>query len=92
MRKPKRMIVEIERVRKVSNLSEVYETLCAGCNEEVELVTFAEASKIAGTSVDAVIKRAAKGEVHLGLVPEALLVCLNSLLAVQPFNRKAQVH
>lgn len=73
------MVVEINRVRVLSRPAQLYTTHCAGCRREVELVTFNEAARLVGSNIDNIIRRAAKGELHLGLVPEAMLVCLDSL-------------
>ena len=73
-------------MRVICRQSQIYATACAGCGEEVELVTFPAAAKIVGESVDAVIEQAAKGNIHLGIRPEAMLVCLNSLLHVKEFS------
>ena len=92
-RKAKRkLVIEVERVRTVCRRSPIYLTRCAGCGTEVELVTFDDAAKIIGTSRQAIIKFAAGGEIHIGIVPEALLVCLNSLLDVAAFSRNVKAH
>lgn len=80
MEKRIKPVIEVDRVRVTSPLSQRYATWCAGCGEDVELVKVEEAAAIAGTSVDRVIERAARGKVHLGIRPEALLFCVNSLL------------
>jgi hypothetical protein len=86
-RKAKRKpVVEVEIVRAVCCRAHIYLTHCAGCGREVELVTFDDAAKIIGTNRDAIIRLAAGAELHLGIVPEALLVCLNSLLEIAVFN------
>ncbi len=88
----RKIVIEVKRVRAVCRRSRVYVTQCAGCGTEVELVTFDDAAKIFGTNIDAVIKLAAGGEIHIGIVPEALLVCLNSLLDVAAFSRSVKAH
>jgi hypothetical protein len=86
-RKAKRkFVIEVERIRAVCRHSHIYLTHCAGCSAEVELVTFDDAAKIIGTNRDAIIKLAAGGELHLEIVPEALLVCLTLLLKVAVCN------
>lgn len=82
MRNGRKPVIEVDRVRIVSELSQRYATWCAGCGETVELVKVEEAAEIAGTSVAAVIERAASRKIHLGIRPEALLFCVNSLLQV----------
>ena len=77
-RKP---FIAVDSVRQLSPFAACYATFCAGCGATVELVRAEEAAAIAGTDLDAVIERAASGEVHLGLRPEALLFCVNSLVA-----------
>jgi len=49
---------------------------------EVELVTFAEATRVAGTNQDQLIKHITSGILHLSIVPAALLICLDSLLHI----------
>lgn len=88
----RKIVIEVKRVRAVCRRSRVYVTQCAGCGTEVELVTFDDAAKILGTNIDAVIKLAAGGEIHIGIVPEALLVCLNSLLGVVAFKHSVKAH
>lgn len=91
MRKGKKPVIEVDRVRVVSRLSQRYATWCAGCGETVELVKVEEAASIAGTSIDAVIERAASREIHLGIRPEALLFCVKSLLqGILPKTAKAR--
>lgn len=92
MRKERRIVVEVNRVQRVAEHSHVYTTYCAGCRNKVELVTFQEAAKITGGSIEKIVRRAAKGELHLGLVPEAMLVCLNSLLNIPNLSQKLQTH
>lgn len=74
------MVIEVDRVRVICPHSQRYATWCAGCGEDVELVKVEEAAEIAGTNVDSIIRHAAGGRIHLGIRPEALLFCLNSLL------------
>jgi DNA polymerase III alpha subunit (gram-positive type) len=92
MRKQRRIVVETNRVQRVANHSDVYTTHCAGCRNKVELVTFQEAAKITGSPIEKIVRRAAKGELHLGLVPEAMLVCLNSLMNIPNISHKLQTH
>jgi hypothetical protein len=73
-----------EQIRIVCSYSQVYEGWCKGCLADVEMITFAEAANIICSSVDRVIQRAAKGGIHLGVRPEAMLVCMNSLLRDNP--------
>ncbi len=77
-RKP---FIAVERIRRLSPFAASYATFCAGCGATVELVRPEEAAAIAGTDLDAVIERAASGDVHLGIRPETLLFCVNSLVA-----------
>lgn len=53
---------------------------CLGCGQAVEMVAFRQAARIAQIGLDDLILVAARGELHLGVRPEALLICLNSLL------------
>lgn len=92
MRTKRKFVIEVDRVRLVCRRPRGYATQCRGCGAEVELVTFDEAAKIVGTSIDAIINCAARGKLHLGIVPEALLVCLNSLLGVAAFSRNVKAH
>ena len=71
-----------EQIRVVSPKSRLYAGWCRGCSEETEMVTFAEAAEIICTDVDKIVEQTAAGRVHLGIRPEALLVCLNSLLRI----------
>ena len=57
-----------------------YVGMCRGCWKTVEMVSFHEAVQIVGVGLDEIIKRTANGSLHLGIRPEALLVCLDSLL------------
>lgn len=54
--------------------------MCRGCWKTVEMVSFHEAVQIVGVELDEIIRRAASGSLHLGIRPEALLICLDSLL------------
>jgi hypothetical protein len=84
--------IVVDGVRKLFPPDPFYATWCAGCRDTVELVRIDEAARIAGTDADEVITRAAAGEIHLGLRPEALLFCVNSLVATAPrASRRASV-
>lgn len=80
MKTKNKPVIEVDRVRLISRISQRYETWCAGCGETVELVKVEEAATIAGTSIDTIIERAASRQIHLGIRPETLLFCVNSLL------------
>lgn len=54
--------------------------MCRGCWKEVEMVSFQEAVQIVGVGLDEIINKTASGSLHLGIRPEALLICLDSLL------------
>jgi hypothetical protein len=69
-----------QKVRVLDYRAQVYAAYCSSCQEEVELLTFREAAQIAGTSLDAIINRAAAGKFHLSIIPAALLICLDSLV------------
>lgn len=84
MRRKNKPFIEVDRVRVISQFSQRYATWCAGCGETIELVKIEEAASIAGTSADTVIERAASGKIHLGIRPEALLFCVNSLIQSNP--------
>lgn len=88
----KRNFIAVKQIRMVCPQAQLYASWCAGCRADVEMVTFAEAAKIAGTEVEAVIAETAKGNVHLGIRPEALLVCLDSLLRLNEFSLSAKTH
>lgn len=85
MRKLNKIHIEVDRVRVICGHPQLYATWCAGCGKDVDLVTFNEAANITGTSIDAMVEQAAKGKLHLGIRPEALLICLNSLLKAEKF-------
>ena len=53
---------------------------CRSCHKLVEMVGFREAVQIVGVDLNELITRAASGSLHLGIRPEALLICLDSLL------------
>lgn len=72
--------------------SQTYAAWCRGCGRETDLVSFYEATKIVGKDMDTVINHVAKGSIHLGIRPEALLVCLNSLLSVDELLFEAAAH
>lgn len=69
----------------ISPVAQKYLIRCRTCGKIVDLVTFGEASEIIGAALDQIIEYAATGEIHVIVRPEAMLVCLNSLLAVN-FN------
>lgn len=83
MKRLKKMFIAVEeQISFACPHSKMYAAWCRGCREKTEMVTFAEAANIICADVDKVIEQTAGGEVHLGIRPEALLVCLNSLLRV----------
>jgi hypothetical protein len=86
MRNKRKPVIEVDRVHIMSPLSPRYETWCRGCGAEVELVKIDEAAEIAGTNTAAIIERAAAGEIHLAIRPEALLFCTNSLVRNKEFG------
>jgi hypothetical protein len=89
MKRLKEMFIAVEeQIRVVCPQSKLYAGWCRGCRAETEMVTFAEAAEIICTDVEKVVEQTADGKVHLGIRPEALLVCLNSLLRV---NRLSSV-
>ena len=69
-----------QKITLLSRQTNSYIGLCRGCWKTVEMVSFQEAGQIVGANLDEVIKRAASGSLHLGIRPEALLICLDSLL------------
>ncbi len=73
-------MIEVDHIHLRSPISPRFETWCSGCGEEVELVRIDEAAEIAGTSTTMIIERAAAGEIHMAIRPEALLFCVNSLV------------
>jgi hypothetical protein len=81
MKRLKRMFIAVEeQIKLVCPHSKLYAVWCRGCRAETEMVTFAEAADIICTDVEKVVEQTADGVVHLGIRPEAMLVCLNSLL------------
>lgn len=86
MLKTKRKTVIGPNRIKICPYSQTYEAWCRGCGKDTDLVTFHEAVQIVGTDLDTVIKYVAKGNIHLGIRPEALLICLNSLVEVAEFS------
>lgn len=78
-------MIEVDHVHAISPISPRYETWCSGCGDEVELVRIDEAAEITGTNTTAIIERAAAGEIHIAIRPEALLFCVNSLLRYEAF-------
>jgi ribosomal protein S27E len=81
MKRLKKMFIAVEeQIRPVCPRSNLYAAWCRGCRAETEMVTFAEAADIICTDINKVVEQTAGGEVHLGIRPEAMLVCLNSLL------------
>lgn len=69
-----------QRITPLCQKTESYVGLCRGCQKLVEMVAFREAVQIVGVKLDVLIKQAASGSLHLGIRPEALLICLDSLL------------
>ncbi len=89
MKRIKQIFIAVEeQIDTVCPHSKLYAGWCRGCRAPTEMVTFAEAADIVCTDVNRIIEQTAAGKVHLGVRPEALLVCLNSLLRV---NRTASV-
>jgi ribosomal protein S27E len=84
----KRPFIAVKRIRVICPQSQLYAAWCAGCGAETEMVTFAEAAKITCDDIDLVIAQVAGGNVHLGIRPEAMLICLDSLLRVNSFFTK----
>ena len=83
MKKLKKMFITVEeQLRMVCPPSKLYAAWCRGCRAETEMVTFAEAADILCADVEKVVEQTAAAEVHLGVRPEALLVCLRSLLQI----------
>jgi hypothetical protein len=80
MKKKNKPVITVAGVRVISPLSPRYAGWCAGCGKTVELVKIDEAALIAGTGVEPIIERAARRKIHLGIRPEALLFCVDSLL------------
>jgi hypothetical protein len=81
MKRLKEMFIAVEeQIKLVCPQSKLYAAWCRGCRAKTEMVTFAEAAEIICTDIEKVVEQTADGEVHLGIRPEALLVCLNSLL------------
>ena len=90
MKRLKQIFIAVEeQIRTVCPHSKLYAGWCRGCRAETEMVTFAEAADIICTDVDRIIEQTAAGKVHLGVRPEALLVCLNSLLRVNRISSGA---
>lgn len=75
-----------EQIETICPRAKLYAGWCRGCRSETEMVTFAEAAEIIAADADRVIEQTAAGKVHLGIRPEALLVCLNSLLRVNQIS------
>lgn len=93
MKRLKQIFIAVEeQIHTVCPHSKLYAGWCKGCRQETEMVTFAEAADILCADVDRVIEQTASGRVHLGVRPEALLVCLNSLLRVNQISSAAEVH
>lgn len=90
MKRVKQMFIAVEeQIGVVCPHSKLYAAWCRGCRTETEMVTFTEAADIICTDVDRVIEQTAAGRVHLGIRPEALLVCLNSLLRANQISSGA---
>ena len=83
-------MIQARRVHLVCRYSQRWAMWCAHCHADVELAEAEEAAQIAGTNVEAIINHAACGKIHLGITPEALLFCVNSLLSVKAFFKNAQ--
>lgn len=69
-----------QKIRLLSCQTNNYVGVCRGCRKAVEMVSFREAVQIVGAELDELIQLAASGSLHLGIRPEALLICLESLL------------
>jgi hypothetical protein len=83
MKRLKRIYIAVEeQIETICPRAKLYAGWCRGCRTETEMVTFAEAAEIICADADRVIEQTAAGAVHLGIRPEAMLVCLNSLLRV----------
>jgi len=83
MKRLRKMFIAVEeQIRIISPHSKLYAAWCRGCRAETEMVTFAEAADIICMDIEKVVEQTAGGKVHLGVRPEALLVCLQSLLQI----------
>ncbi len=90
MKRLKEMFIAVEeQIRVICPQSKLYAAWCRGCRKETEMVTFDEAANIICTDIEKVVEQTAIGEVHLGIRPEAMLVCLNSLLRVNHISSGA---
>lgn len=69
-----------QKIMPLCSQTKIYVGVCRGCHKSVEMVGFREAVQIVGIELNELIKRAASGSLHLGIRPEALLICLDSLL------------
>lgn len=69
-----------QKITLLNRQTNSYVGMCRGCWKTVEMVGFHEAVQIVGVDFDEIIKRASSGALHLGIRPEALLICLESLL------------
>lgn len=85
----KGFVVPIDGIKLVSPHSKTYAAWCPACFKTIEMITFHEACEIAAAELDDVIKLATVGKLHLGIRPEAVLICLDSLLAAN-FPAKAK--
>ena len=87
MKQLRKMFIAVEeQIRVVCPRAKLYAAWCRGCRAETEMVTFPEAADIICHDLSKVIEQTAAGKVHLGIRPEALLVCLNSLLRVNQMS------
>ncbi len=66
--------------RAINYSSHPFSMWCRGCRANVETVSLKEAAEITRTNTNEVITYAAQGKIHLGIRPEAVLFCLDSLL------------
>lgn len=78
--KPGFFTARAKRVLLSANHIPVYSGYCSACGAAVELVTFSQAVEITADDLDKLIENAAVGSLHLAILPEALLICLESLL------------
>jgi hypothetical protein len=69
-----------QKIMPLCSQTKSYFGVCRGCRKTVEMVSFREAVQIVGIELNELIRRAAGGSLHLGIRPEALLICLDSLL------------
>lgn len=79
----KQISINTQQFSAASQAAQKFVINCRGCGKTVDLVTFNEAGKIVGSNIDEIIKRVATGDIHIIVRPEALLICLDSLLAAE---------